>query len=401
MSEKTIKPYLEQLAKLDFKNMYNNDFLHTWDKTTEELKAMYLVADALRNLRERNISTRIFQSGLAVSNFRDNSTRTRFSFASGTNLLGLQLQDLDESKSQIAHGETVRETATMISFMADVIGIRDDKFIGEGDAYMKEVAESVEQSWRDGILDHRPTLVSLQSDSDHPTQSSADMLYLINEFGGLDNLKGKKVAVTWAYSPSYGKPLSCPQSLIMLLTRFGMNVTLAHPEGYDLMPELVKQAGVYAKESGATFTQAHTMEEAFEGADIVIPKSWAPYAAMEQRTKLYAAGDQEGIDKLEKELLAQNATHKDWCCTQKLMETTAKGQDTIYMHPLPADINGVSCEHGEVENEVFDYHRDGLYMEASYKPYAVAAMVFLQKAKDPIATLKALEDAATPRWNQA
>ena len=375
MSEKTIKPYLEQLAKLDFKNMYNNDFLHTWDKTTDELRAMYLVADALRNLRERNISTRIFQSGLAVSNFRDNSTRTRFSFASGTNLLGLQLQDLDEAKSQM--------------------------FIGEGDAYMKEVSESVEQSWRDGILDHRPTLVSLQSDSDHPTQSSADMLYLINEFGGLDNLKGKKVAVTWAYSPSYGKPLSCPQSLIMLLTRFGMNVTLAHPEGYDLMPELVKQAGVYAKESGATFTQAHTMEEAFEGADIVIPKSWAPYAAMEKRTKLYAAGDQEGIDKLEKELLAQNATHKDWCCTQKLMETTAKGQDTIYMHPLPADINGVSCEHGEVENEVFDYHRDGLYMEASYKPYAVAAMVFLQKAKDPIATLQALEDAATPRWNQA
>ena len=134
MSEKTIKPYLEQLAKLDFKNMYNNDFLHTWDKTTDELRAMYLVADALRNLRERNISTRIFQSGLAVSNFRDNSTRTRFSFASGTNLLGLQLQDLDEAKSQIAHGETVRETATMISFMADVIGIRDDKFIGEGDA---------------------------------------------------------------------------------------------------------------------------------------------------------------------------------------------------------------------------------------------------------------------------
>ncbi|MDD5845003.1 MAG: knotted carbamoyltransferase YgeW [Atopobiaceae bacterium] len=397
----TIKPYLDELGKLDFKDMYNNDFLHTWDKTTDELKALYTVANALRNLRERNISTRIFDSGLAVSNFRDNSTRTRFSFASGSNLLGLQLQDLDESKSQIAHGETVRETATMISFMADVIGIRDDKFIGEGDAYMKEVAESVDESWKAGILDHRPTLVSLQSDSDHPTQSSADMLYLINEFGGLENLKHKKVAVTWAYSPSYGKPLSCPQSLIMLLTRFGMDVTLAHPEGYDLMPELVKQAGVYAEENGGSFKQAHTMQEAFEGADIVIPKSWAPYAAMEKRTKLYAAGDSEGIDKLERELLAQNATHKDWCCTQELMSTTAKGMDTIYMHPLPADINGVSCEHGEVENEVFDYHRDGLYKEASYKPYAVAAMIFLQKVKDPVATLAALEAAAKPRWNQA
>lgn len=401
MADAKFNELLEGLGKLNFENMYNNDFFLTWEKTEDELRALYLVADALRNLRERNISTRIFDSGLAVSLFRDNSTRTRFSFASGSNLLGLQLQDLDEGKSQIAHGETVRETACMISFMADVIGIRDDKFIGKGDAYMREVADSVDQAYRDGILDHRPTLVSLQSDKDHPTQSSADILYLINEFGGLENLRGKKVAVTWAYSPSYGKPLSCPQSLITLLPRFGMDVTLAHPEGYDLMPELVDLAGDFAKESGASFKKTNNMAEAFEGADIVIPKSWAPYAAMEKRTNLYAEGDSAGIDALEKELLAQNATHMDWCCTPELMEKTAHGMDTIYMHPLPADINGVSCEHGEVANEVFDYHRDGLYKEASYKPYAVAAMILLQKAKDPVATLKALEEAAKPRWNQA
>ena len=397
----TIQPYLDELAKLDFSKMYNEDFLLTWEKSTDELRALYAVADALRNLRERNISTRLFESGLAVSLFRDNSTRTRFSYASGSNLLGLQLMDLDEGKSQIAHGETVRETATMISFMADVIGIRDDKFIGKGDAYMREVSASVKQAFEDGVLDHRPTLVSLQSDMDHPTQSTADILYLINEFGGLENLRGKKVAVTWAYSPSYGKPLSCPQSLITLLPRFGMDVTLAHPEGYDLMPELVDVAGKFAAESGATFKRTYNMAEAFEGADIVIPKSWAPYAAMEKRTNLYAAGDDAGIDALEKELLAENATHKDWCCTADLMAKTAHGMDTIYMHPLPADINGVSCEHGEVANEVFDYHRDGLYKEASYKPYAIAAMIFLQKAKDPIATLKALEQGNTPRWFQA
>ena len=130
------------------------------------------------------------------------------------------------------------------------------------------------------------------------------MLYLINEFGGLENLKGKKVAVTWAYSPSYGKPLSCPQSLISLLPRFGMDVTLAHPEGYDLMPEVVERAKGYAAESGTTFKQVNTMAEAFEGADIVIPKSWAPFAAMEKRTNLYAEGDDAGIAALEKELLA-------------------------------------------------------------------------------------------------
>ncbi len=399
MSE--IQKYVDMLEGLDFKGLYGSDFLHTWDKTTDELRALYAVAAALRNLRERNISSKIFDSGLAVSLFRDNSTRTRFSFSKASNLLGLELQDLDEKKSQIAHGETVRETATMISFMADVIGIRDDMYIGKGDAYMAEVSESVQQAYEDGVLDHRPTLISLQSDSDHPTQSSADMLYLIEEFGGLENLRGKKVAVTWAYSPSYGKPLSCPQSLISLLPRFGMDVTLAHPEGYDLMSDRVDAAKKFAAENGCTFNQVNTMEEAFEGADIVIPKSWAPYAAMERRTNLYAEGDDAGIAALEKELLAQNATHKDWCSTTDLMAKTANGQDTIFMHPLPADISGVSCEHGEVMADVFDMHRVGMYKEASYKPYAIAAMMFLQKVADPAATLKALEESATPRWFQA
>lgn len=394
-----LQNYIDKLNKLNFKEMYEGDFFLTWEKTDDELEAVFTIADALRYMREHNISTKIFESGLGISLFRDNSTRTRFSFASACNLLGLEVQDLDEGKSQIAHGETVRETANMVSFMADVIGIRDDMYIGKGDAYMAEVSESVQQAYEDGVLDHRPTLISLQSDSDHPTQSSADMLYLINEFGGLENLKGKKVAVTWAYSPSYGKPLSCPQSLISLLPRFGMDVTLAHPEGYDLMPEVVERAKGYAAESGTTFKQVNTMAEAFEGADIVIPKSWAPFAAMEKRTNLYAEGDTDGIKALEKELLAQNAAHKDWCCTEELMKTTRDGK-ALYLHCLPADINDVSCVDGEVEASVFDRYRDPLYKEASFKPYIIAAMIFLAKVKDPQATLKALEERGLARWFQ-
>ncbi len=202
---------VEQLNGLDFKGMYGSDFLHTWDKTTDELKALYIVADALRELRENNVSSKIFDSGLAVSLFRDNSTRTRFSFSKAANLLGLELQDLDEKKSQIAHGETVRETATMISFMADVIGIRDDMYIGKGDAYMAEVSESVQQAYEDGVLD-QPSHADLPAVRLRPPHAvpRPTCCYLINEFGGLENLKGKKVAVTWAYSPSYGKPLSVP-----------------------------------------------------------------------------------------------------------------------------------------------------------------------------------------------
>ena len=392
---------VEQLNGLDFKGMYGSDFLHTWDKTTDELKALYIVADALRELRENNVSSKIFDSGLAVSLFRDNSTRTRFSFASACNLLGLEVQDLDEGKSQIAHGETVRETANMVSFMADVIGIRDDMYIGKGNAYMHEFMDAVTQGHKDGVLEQKPTLVNLQCDIDHPTQAMADMLHIIHHFGGVENLKGKKIAMTWAYSPSYGKPLSVPQGVIGLMSRFGMDVVLAHPEGYEVMPEVEEVARANAQKSGGTFTKTHSMAEAFQDADIVYPKSWAPFAAMEKRTNLYAEGDDAGIAALEKELLAQNATHQDWCSTTELMEKTANGQDTIFMHPLPADISGVSCEHGEVNADVFDMHRVGMYKEASYKPYAIAAMMFLQKVADPAATLKALDERNTARWFQA
>ena len=157
------------LERLHINNMYKSDFYWTWDKTDEELEAIFTVADALRDLRERNKSTRIFDSGLGISIFRDNSTRTRFSFASACNLLGLRTQDLDEKRSQIAHGETVRETANMVSFMADVIGIRDDMFIGEGHKYQKTFMDALDEGYRDGILEQRPTLVNLQCDVDHPT----------------------------------------------------------------------------------------------------------------------------------------------------------------------------------------------------------------------------------------
>ena len=394
-----LQNYIDKLNKLNFKEMYEGDFFLTWEKTDDELEAVFTIADALRYMREHNISTKIFESGLGISLFRDNSTRTRFSFASACNLLGLTVQDLDEKKSQIAHGETVRETANMVSFMADVIGIRDDMFIGEGHKYQKTFMDAVKEGYRDGILEQQPTLVNLQCDVDHPTQCMADMLHIIHEFGGVENLKGKKIAMTWAYSPSYGKPLSVPQGVIGLMTRFGMDVVLAHPEGYDVMPEVEEIAKKNAAATGGSYKKVSTMEEAFDGADIGYPKSWAPFAAMEQRTKLYQAGDQAGIDALEKQLLAQNAQHKDWTCSEEMMKRTKNGK-ALYLHCLPADINDVSCVDGEVEASVFDRYRDPLYKEASFKPYIIAAMIFQAKVKDPQATLKALEERGLARWFQ-
>ncbi|MDN4627414.1 knotted carbamoyltransferase YgeW [Erwinia sp. PsM31] len=374
----------------------SKDFLLTWEQTREELEQVLDIAQVMKIMREKNIDTRIFNSGLGISVFRDNSTRTRFSYASALNLLGLTQQDLDEGKSQIAHGETVRETANMISFCADAIGIRDDMYLGAGNAYMREVGAALDEGFSQGVLPQRPALVNLQCDIDHPTQSMADLAWLKEHFGGLDQLKGKKIAMTWAYSPSYGKPLSVPQGIIGLMSRFGMEVTLAHPEGYDLIPDVLEVAQRNAKASGGSFRQVSTMEEAFRDADIVYPKSWAPWQVMQQRTMLLRNQDTAGLKALEQHCLQQNTRHQQWHCTEEMMKLTRDGS-ALYMHCLPADITDVSCEAGEVAASVFERYRIATYKEASWKPWIIASMILARKFADPAAVLTRRLQEAQPR----
>ncbi|NQV50488.1 MAG: knotted carbamoyltransferase YgeW [Candidatus Marinimicrobia bacterium] len=385
-----MKARIDKLKSLNLKN-YGHDFLLTWDKSSEELEATLLLAEVLRERHRLGKSNRVFDSGLAVSIFRDNSTRTRFSFASAANALGLAVSDMDEEKSQVSHGETVRETANMISFMTRVIGIRDDMYLGEGHSYMKEVSEAVQTGFEEEVLHNRPGLINLQCDIDHPTQSMSDLAMLSNHFGSLEALRGKKIAMSWAYSPSYGKPLSVPQGIIGLLTRYGMDVTLARPEGYGLIPEVVALAGKQASASGGSFKQVNSMDEAFEGAHIVYPKSWAPYHVMEERTTLLKQGDKPGLKALEQLCLANNAKFTDWECTEAKMKLTHQGE-ALYMHCLPADITGVSCKQGEVSAAVFEKYRCDTYLEASYKPFIIAAMMFLTGVKAPISALNKLDD---------
>ena len=376
--------------------LFQKDLLLTWESSPEELKTIFNIADALKYLHSNNISAKVFESGLAVSLFRDNSTRTRFSYASAANLLGLSVQDLDEGKSQIAHGETVRETANMISFLSEAIGIRDDMYLGAGDAFMREVAKSLDNGKAEGVLNQRPALVNLQSDIDHPTQTLADFLHLIHHFGSIENLQGKKIAMTWAYSPSYGKPLSVPQGVIALMARFGMNISLAYPEGYELIPEIVETTDSFAAESGGSFSMGNSMDKAFENADIVYPKSWAPYKVMEQRTGLLQQQDTKGLDDLEKSCLAQNANYVDWECSEAKMKLTKKGE-ALYMHCLPADISSVSCEQGEVAASVFEKYRADTYVQAGFKPFIIAAMILANRFENPQATLEHLMRRGTER----
>lgn len=389
---------LQKIEKLNTlkSSLHGKDFLLTWEKTDDDLKVILQVATILKEMRQENISARVFDSGLAISNFRDKSTRTRFSFASAANLLGLAVQELDEEKSQISHGETVRETANMISFLSDFIGIRDDMFLGEGNKYMRQVGEALDEGFAKGVLPVRPGIVNLQCDMDHPTQSMADLLHLINEYGSLEALRGKKIVMSWAYSPSYGKPLSVPQGIIALMTRFGMNVELAYPEGYDLIPEIVDIARSNARMSGGSFKVSHSMAEAMRDADIVYPKSWAPYHIMEQRTQLLMNGDKNGLKELEQVCLANNAKHKDWEYNEGIRQLT-KNSDALYMHCLPADISGESCAQGEVCKETFERYRIKTYIEAGYKPYIIAAMMITNRFQNPVEELWKLFSRKMPR----
>ncbi len=366
--------------------LYNRDFLLTWEQTDTELLALLDVVEVLEAMYSHGISARVFDTGLAVSLFRDQSTRTRFSYASAANLLGLTVSDLDETKSQVAHGETTRETANMISFLTETVGIRDDMFIHEGHKYMTEFAAALDDGYREGVLLQRPSVINLQCDYDHPTQSLADLQHLIRTFGGLENLRGKKLAMTWAYSPSYGKPLSVPQGIITLMTRFGMDVVLAHPDGYDLLPDTIEVAARHAEKSGGSFRMVSSMAEAFEKADIVYPKSWAPLHVMEQRTRLLREKRSSELAALEKECLANNARFIDWECNERIMRATRDGR-ALYMHCLPADISDVSCKNGEVSAAVFDRYRLATYREASHKPFVIAAMILLTRFPDPVAVL--------------
>jgi knotted carbamoyltransferase YgeW len=221
-------------------------------------------------------------------------------------------------------------------------------------------------------------------------------MHLQKTFGSLAALEGKKLAMTWAYSPSYGKPLSVPQGIVNLMTRFGMNVVLAHPEGYDVMPGTAARAHRQAEESGGSFELVHNMEEAFAEADVVYPKSWAPFDVMEKRTRYLRGGQGDKMDELEVEAVANNARFKEWECTEELMSATRQGK-ALYMHCLPADITGVSCEEGEVAASVFDRFRTATYHEAEHKPYVMAAMILLSRFENPARALSQVLERGAPR----
>lgn len=331
----------------------------------DEIDALCAVAETLERLDRDGRVPPLLRGELHYGLFFDNSTRTKSSWAGASVRLGATPMVVDGSSTQVAHGETAEETGAMLGMNAHALGIRHDLFLGEGNRFMRGVREGIERYLADREDKRVVPIVNLQCDIDHPTQTLADLCWLRERFPG--GLAGKTIAVSWAYSPSYAKPLSVPQGLITLLTRFGMNVRLAHPDGYDLMPECVASARAHAADSGGTFTITNDMRAAFEGADVVYPKSWGPMDLMLERRR-----EQQRMKEIEAAALGRNRENTSWICDDGLMSRT---RDALYMHCLPADIGA------EVSAGVMERARFSVAREANKKLYVIMALLAVSKVR--------------------
>jgi ornithine carbamoyltransferase len=322
------------------KSLAGRDYISTADWSTEELDEALDLSVELKRKFDAGEPHRLLQDRTFFMMFFDKSTRTRNSFEAGITQLGGHAHFLDPEVMQIAHGEVPKDTGIILARYGHGIGIRHDTVPGEGNSYMREVAH-----WAD------VPVLNMQCDIDHPCQTMADVMTLRQRFGR--DLKGLKVAVSWAYAPSYSKPVSVAQGLSLLLPRLGIDVTLAHPPGYELMPDVMEQAAELATAGGGSITVVDDMDAAFEGADVVYPKSWGAQP-------LFSKPD---------EALALAQRHKDWICDERRMGLAAAR--AIYMHCLPADRGN------EVTDAVIDGPQSVVYDEAENRLHTAKALMAL------------------------
>jgi N-acetylornithine carbamoyltransferase len=322
----------------DRKALTGRDYIETYDWTVEEIDEALAAAAELKAKFKRGEPTRLLPDRTLFMLFLDKSTRTRNAFEAGMTQLGGHAHFLDADKTQVAHGESPKDMGIILSRYGHGIAIRHDLIPYEGNAYMREVARWAECP-----------IINLQCDVDHPTQTLADLM-TIREHRGEDT-RGMKIAVSWAYAPSYAKPLSVPQGLAMLMPRFGMDVVLAHPPGWDLMPETMEKAREAAEAGGGSLAVVEDMDEAFRDADIVYPKSWGNLSLFTH----------------EYEALELSRKHNDWICDARRMSLAKP--DALYMHCLPAD-RGY-----EVTDEVIDGPHSVVFDEAENRLHTGKALM--------------------------
>lgn len=312
------------------------DFINTQDWNKEDLSKILELAKDMKNNKFSEKYGCSLKNRIMFSLFFENSSRTRASFEAGLAHMGGKVCELPVEKMWIgSKHESAGEFAKVLGRYSDVIGIRHCTY-GIGNKFINEFAKHCEKP-----------VINMQCDIYHPCQAMADLMTIKERF---KNLKGKKIVVSWAYAERYNKPMSVPQSLILLMTKFGMDVVLAHPPGFELEDFILTQAKENAKVNGSNFEILNEHKKACEDSDIIYMKGWGPFKNIPN----------------EKQALEHTKKFKHWICTRGLMEISPKA---YYMHCLPAD------RETEVTDEVADGPRSLIYEEAENRMHIQNAIL--------------------------
>ncbi|MGA9193233.1 MAG: ornithine carbamoyltransferase [Anaerolineales bacterium] len=323
-------------------NLRGRDLISDLDFSREEVETVLDVAFDMKRKRALGEPHAYLRDKVLAMLFFFSSTRTRGSFEAGMAQLGGHAAFIESRTTQISHGDTEKEMGEIFGRYFDGIAIRHVDW-GIGNRYLNLVAEA-----------SRVPVLNMQCEFYHPHQILADLMTIIEKKGR--DLRKKKMVVSWAYASSYLKPISVPQSLILQMPRFGLDITLAHPPEFKLMPDIMDQAREQAKRFGTGFDVTDNMEEAFKDADVVYAKSWGPLLTTQDTEKGKEIQDR----------------YKDWITDEKKM-ALAKS-DAIYMHPLPADRNV------EVTDGVIDGPHSVVFDEAENRLHAQKAVMALTMA---------------------
>jgi N-acetylornithine carbamoyltransferase len=320
-------------------DLRGRDMITNQEWTKDEIETVLDVAFDLKRKRALGEPHAYLRDKVLGMLFFFSSTRTRVSFEAGMAQLGGHAEFIESRTTQISHGDTAKEIGEIIGRYCDGIAIRQVDW-GVGNKYIREVAQY-----------SRVPVLNMQCDIYHPFQILADMMTIMENFGR--DVRGKTINVSWAYAASYQKPISVPQSLVLLMTRFGMNVRLTHPPEYKLMPEIMSQAEENARQSGGSLEVLNDFDAGFKDADIVYPKSWGAVMTTSDDAKSAEIGKK----------------YTDWICDERRMALSK--DSSIYLHCLPAD-RGV-----EVADAVIDGPHSRVYDEAENRLHAQKAVMAL------------------------
>lgn len=307
-------------------DLFKKNFITEDSWTKQELDTVFEASFDFKKKFALGEPHRLLRDKTLFMIFFEQSTRTRNSMEAGMTQLGGHAHDLTADKMQISHGEAPKDTAIILSRMGHGIACRNC-FYGVGNKYLEEMAANA-----------TVPVMSLQDDIYHPFQGLADLMTIFEHFD--KNPKGLKVTVSWAYADTHSKPLSVPQTQILLFPRYGIDVTVAHPKEFPLSQNIIDKAYKNAIEGGGSLRFTNNMDEAFEGANIVIPKNWGGFGAYD--VDHYLNNEEE----CKKEMKSNLSKYKSWICNDKRIKFADKR--VKLMHALPADRGN------EVTNEILD-----------------------------------------------